>query len=118
MSVVTPSGVLCVGSPSKLLRAPRGQERDRDLQAESSLQEAVASRGMLMASWTGTLVPFDLGEAAGISKAQFSHVMAIPAPPLCRVRKTLAPGPAVGYGIALWTVGKPRKWVYFSGKKS
>lgn len=117
MSVVTPSGVLCVGSPSKLLRAPRGQQRDRDLQAEGSLQEAVASRGMLMASWTGTLVPFDLGEAAGMSKAQFSRVMAIPAPPLCRVRKTFAPGPAVGCGIALSTVGKARKWVHPSGKK-
>ena len=64
---------------------------------------------MLMASWTGTLVPFDPGEMAGISKAQFSRVMVIPAPPLGRVRRSLPPGPAVGCGIALWTAGKPRK---------
>lgn len=54
MSDVTPSAVLCLSSPSKLLQVPRGQERDGDLQAESSLHRT--SRGMLAPSWTGTLV--------------------------------------------------------------
>ena len=71
MSVVTPSAVLCLGSPSKLLQVPRGQERDGDLQAESSLHRT--SRGMLAPSWTGTqpdgqALPFDLGEMAGIPR--------------------------------------------------
>ena len=53
MSVVTPSAVLCLDSPSKLLQVPRGPEGDGDLQAESSLNRT--SRGMLAPSWTGTL---------------------------------------------------------------
>lgn len=69
---------------------------------------------MLMASWIGTLVlaarqcPFTPGEVAGITKAQFSPaVVVVLALPLPGIRKSLTLAPALGYGLALQTVGKP-----------
>ena len=35
-------------------------------------------------------------------------------PLLCGVRRSLA----LGVGLTLWTVGKPREWVSLSGKKN
>lgn len=68
---------------------------------------------MLMASWIGTLVlaarqcPYP-GEVAGITKAQFSPaVVVVLALPLPGIRKSLTLAPALGYGLALQTVGKP-----------
>lgn len=73
MSVVTPSVALGLGSPSKVLQVPRGQERDRDLQAEGSLwrQGHGGDMGTQLGRDSGPdgqAGPFDLGEPAGIPR--------------------------------------------------
>lgn len=53
-------------------------------------------------------MPFYPGEVAGITKAQFSPaVVVVLALPLPGIRKSLTLAPALGYGLALQTVGKP-----------
>lgn len=111
MFVVTPSVVLSFGSPSKLIQVPRGPQKDGDLQGR-------APRGRLWypghrepagrtPGLTATPVPSDLG---GCSQGLVSCCDGEPSASSLwgqEVLERVAPGPALGYGLALLSVGEP-----------